>query len=231
MISRHSAAACAVFVSFCVAAHGAIVTDSYSQPFGVTPVGTPSFNVTLPKFDPALGTLLSVALTLDTTTAGGSLSFDNEAVVGGTVELEFKISITASAGAGPVLSVATTPIASGTSSVTGDADALPDFGGGDAFSITGGGTNSASTSQTLPSFLTQFTGAGETFLAVIANTINTKANTAGMFGPTLPNGGTFLGTVTVAYTYLTPIPEAGTALWGACLASMVAFRRPRVRRA
>ena len=232
MISKLSALAGAALAFFGVAAQGAIVTDSYAQTFGSTPVGTPSFSVTLPKFDPSLGTLLSVALTLDTTTAGGSLSFDNEAFVGGTVELEFKISITASAGAGPVLSVSTNPIVSGSSSVTGDGEGIPDFAGGDSFTISGGGTNSAVTSQTLPSFLLQFTGAGQTFLATVANTINTTSTTAGMFGPTLPNGGTFFGKVTVAYTYLlVPVPEAGTAFWGVCLAAIAAFRRPRARRA
>ena len=233
MIKRISAAACAALVFLGVAAQGAIV--SYSQSFAPTAVGTPSFNVPLPKFDPLLGTLTSVALTLETTTAGGSLSFDNEAGVGGTVDLALKIFISATAGSGPALTVATNPIISGTSVVTGDgADGTGDFLGTDSFTISGGGSNNATTSQTLPAFLTQFTATmvGEMFDATVANTILTSSNTVGMFGPTMAAGGTYFGKVTVAYTYfLVPVPEAGTAFWGACLAAATALRRTRVRRA
>ena len=62
-------------------------TVSFFQNFGPTSIGSPLFSVTLPKFNPALGTLTKVTLTLDGQTSGSTLEFDNEAGVGGTVGL------------------------------------------------------------------------------------------------------------------------------------------------
>ena len=225
-------AAFAALVLFGVAAHGAIVTDSAT--FGPLPPGVPSFTVSLDKFDPTLGTLQSVTLVLDLRTAGSSFTFDNETASPGPVTLTFAVTSSATTGGPAVLSVNTTVSKSGSGMVAADelGDGSGDFAGPDSFTLSGVGMANNFTTQSGPGFLTQYTATvpGETFLVTIGN--SNMTTTAAMFGNTSIAGGTFAGAVTVGYTYLlVPIPEAGTALWGACLAVASAFRRTRVRRA
>lgn len=232
MIKKFTTLGFAAFAFLAATSHGAIILDS--ETFGPLPPGTPAFTVALDKFNPALGTLQSVTLVLDVRTAGSSFTFDNETASSGSVTLTFAVTGSATTGGPSVLSVNTTVSKTGSGTVAADeaADGSGDFAGPDSFSLSGVGKANNFTTQTAPAFLSQYTATvpGETFLVSIAN--SNMTSTSAMFGNTSIVGGTFSGAVTVGYTYLlVPVPEAGTALWGACVAALSAFRRSRVRRA
>ncbi len=216
-----------------VAAQGAIVTEKGdSDTFGPLPPGVPSFTLSLDKFDPSKGTLISVSLVLDLRVVGSSLTFDNETASSGPVTLNFSVGATATTGGPSVLSVGTVVAKSGMGMVTADNDGAADFLGSDSFSISGAGIANNFTTQTAPAFLTQYTATvpGETFLVTVSNTNST--GTTAMFGPTSIVNGTFAGAVTVSYTYmLAAVPEAASALWGAALGLFAISRRVRSRRA
>ena len=75
-------------------AHAA--TISLADPYGPLVVSFPASPLaTLAQFDPALGTLTKVTLTLDANTSAGTIGWDNEALVTTDVTLGIGAEVTA----------------------------------------------------------------------------------------------------------------------------------------
>ncbi|MBX7166644.1 MAG: PEP-CTERM sorting domain-containing protein [Pirellulales bacterium] len=183
---------------------------SYNNTYGPSSVGGPTLNVPLPKFDPALGTLTKVTLTLDANTNAGSMDFDNEAAGSTSVTLKVGASVVAT---GPgTLAVTAVPLQSNAGVVSGDTDGAPDFVGTDAISVTGGsGFDSDSDMSTAPAVLALFIASflGETFNTSVDPDIATSLSTSGGFGPINPVPGLTDGLLTVTYEY-NAVPEPST---------------------
>jgi len=202
--------------------HAAVISfvDAYgptSVPFAATPAAT------LSLFDPALGTLTKVTLTLDASTSAGTISWDNEAGVESAVTLGIGAEVTAVGLAG--ITVVAVPLQTGSTMVDADNDGAADFIGTDAFSVTGGsGTDSDMDMLTVG--LGPYIGLG-TFDVIVSSSVETFVSTTGGFGPIDPVPGLTDGTVTVTYTY-TPVPEPSTMVLGAmALVGLVAVGRRR----
>jgi hypothetical protein len=163
--------------------------------------------VTLPLFDPILGTLTKVTLTLDASTSAGTISFDNESGVPTTLTLGIGAEVNATAPS--ALTITAVPLQLGNGSVTGDDDGAADFIGADSFSVTGGsGSDSDTASITTPALLLPYIGVG-TFDVYVESELSTFLSTSGGFGPLDANAGVTSGLVTVTYEY-TAVPEAST---------------------
>ncbi len=211
-----------------LAAPASAASIFFDTPYGPVAVGATPFTVPLPKFDPALGTLTKVTLTLDAETSAGSIAFDNEAASSSDVDLGIGAEVTAT---GPgTLAVTAIPLQVGAGTVDGDNDGAADFIGTDAFSVAGGsGADSDMDMSTLPATLALFIAGflGETFDTTIDPDVETFLSTSGGFGPIDPVPGVTEGTVTVTYEF-TPIPEPGTlalAGIGAILLGLIGYRR------
>ena len=233
MLTKLTSAGFALLILLGASSPGAVVTDFAT--FGSQDIGIPSFTLELDKFNPALGALTSVTLTLEATSYCNCFGFDNESSSSGSVTLEIGALVTAKT----AFSLATTIEAKATRTESGSVkkdqknDGNGDFEGNDSFWVSGGGSGASSTIETAPSVIAQYLAgpSSNTFLVTIANSLFSKATTSGLFGPTSANAGSFYGKVTVAYSYLlVPVPEAGTAFWGMCLGVFAATRRMRTRR-
>ena len=122
-------------------------TISFSDTFG--PIGIPTApTLSLSQFDPLIGSLTMVTLTLSTETSGGTISFDNEAgVVIADVTLGIGAEVTATGPAGLMVVAIPLQIASAVD-IAADNDGAADFIGTDSFTVTGG-TGSDSDIMTL----------------------------------------------------------------------------------
>lgn len=201
-------------------------TISFFDTFGPTAVPFPATPLaSLSLFDPSLGTLTKVTLTLDADTSAGTISWDNEALIGSLVTLGIGAEVTAVGLAG-VTAVAV-PLQTGDGSVDADNDGAADFIGTDAFSVVGG-TGSDSDFDELTTGLAPYIGLG-TFDVDVSAVVETFVSTTGGFGPIDPVPGTTSGTVTVTYEF-TPVPEPSTALLlASSLAALAVGRRSRDR--
>jgi len=206
------------------AAHAATIVHADS--FAIAIPG--SDTLTFLQFDPGLGTLTKVTVTLDAETHGGTIAWDNENPASSTdITLGIGAEVTASGLAGITATATPLQTASATD-IDADNDGAADFLGTDAFSVVGGaGTDSDTAMGT--SDLGPYIGGGLFTLGVSAST-ETFLSTTGGFGPIDPVPGVTTGTVTLTYEY-TPIPEPGTApllalgLLGAATASRRGARR------
>jgi len=179
-------------------------TISNSAAFGPTGVAFSGLTRDLQKFDPTLGTLEKVTLTLSASAYAGSIAWDNEASITSDVDLGIGAELTAASMANLVLVVI--PMQEGSANVDADNDGTADFLGTDAFAVTGGSGSDSDFDETiLPADLLAFTGPG-TFQVEISSQVNTYLSTNGGYGPIDPIPGMTDGSVMVTYEYNVPEP-------------------------
>lgn len=196
-------------ISLFFASSATAATISYDDTFGPTAVPFPAAPLaTLSLFDPALGTLTKVTLTLDANASGGTIAWDNEALISTDITLGIGAEVTAVGLAG-VAAVAVPLQLDSAVGIDADNDGAADFLGTDAFAVVGG-TGSDSDSDVLLAGLGPYIGVG-TFDVEITAIVETYLSTTGGFGPIDPFPGVTDGTVTVTYEF-TPVPEPSTAL-------------------
>jgi hypothetical protein len=208
-------------------------TSAFDASFGPVPVvTTPTVLVNLPQFDPALGTLTKVTLSLDADAFAGSIDWDNEAPFPTDLTLGIGAQVTASWPS--AVSLVAVPLQLDSAfGVAADNDAGADFVGSDAFSVDVS-IGSDSDSDTLTTGLAPYIGVGSfgvTIEAVVQNLISTT----GGFGAFQQTPGSTDGLVTVTYEYTpTPAPAVPslspvgmTLLWG--LLGSAGWRRLRPR--
>ncbi len=186
-------------------------TISFNTTFG--PVAVPLASTALAPlslFDPALGTLTEVKLTLDADAFAGSIAWDNEAGIPTDVTLGIgaEVMITTTFGN----SVVVVPLQLGSAiGVAADNDGAADFIGTDSFSVVGGIGNDANDAVLTAALdLANYTGIG-TFGIDVEAVVQNFLSTTGGFGPIQQTPGQTQGTVTVTYEFI-PIPEPSTAL-------------------
>jgi hypothetical protein len=206
-------------------ANAATISDSDTYgPTGVPSAAAPL--ATLDQFDPALGTLTKVTLTLDANAFAGSIDWDNEAAIPTDVTLGIGAQVTAVGLAG--LSVIAIPLQIGSQNgVAADNDGAADFVGTDSFSVVGG-TGNDTQSNILLSGFGAYIGTG-TFDTTIASVVQNFLSTTGGFGPIQQTPGQTSGLVTVTYEY-SPVPEPSTAMLLALGLGGLAVRRGRQTR-
>ena len=200
---------CATLLFGAATSHAA--TISFNNAFG--PVAVPlalTAMAPLSQFDPALGTLTEVKLTLDADAFAGSIDWDNEAGIPTDVTLGIGAEVTITTAFGN--SVVAIPLQLGSAlAVAADNDAAADFVGTDSFSVVGGtGSDSDNAVLTAALDLANYTGLG-TFGIDVEAVVQNFLSTTGGFGPIQQTPGDTEGTVTVTYTFI-PIPEPSTAL-------------------
>jgi hypothetical protein len=177
---------------------------SNSATFGPREVAFSGLTRDLQKFDPTLGVLEKVTLTLNASAYAGTISWDNEATIASDVDLGIGAELTATSMANLV--VVALPLQEGSASVAADNDGAADFIGTDAFAVTGGSGSDSDFDETiLPADLLAFTGPG-TFQVEISSQANTYLASNGGFGPIDPVPGMTDGSVMVTYEYSTPEP-------------------------
>ena len=184
-------------------------TISFNDSYGPVAVPVaPAVLANLPQFDPALGTLTQVTLTLDADAFAGSIDWDNEAAIPTDVTLGIGAQVTAVGLAG--ITAIAVPLQLGSAiGVAADNDGAPDFVGTDSFSVIGGIGNDVD-ADTLVAGLGPYIGIG-TFGVTVSAVVQNFLSTTGGFGPIQQTPGSTDGLVTVTYEY-TPIPEPGTGL-------------------
>lgn len=200
-------------------------TISFADTYGPTAVPFPAAPLaTLSLFDPALGTLTKVTLTLDANTSAGAISWDNEAVIPTDVTLGIGAEVTAVGLAG--ITAIAIPLQLGSAlGIDADNDAAADFVGTDSFTVLGG-SGFDSDFDELVAGLAVYVGLG-TFDVTVAGVVQNFLSTTGGFGPISQTPGVTDGTVTVAYEFTPVVPEPSTAL---LLASGLGALAVRLRR-
>lgn len=190
--------------------------------FAAVPTTRTNFTtpLTLPGFDPTLGTLTGVQLTL-TATVLGDASFESLDASPAAVNVNLSSSVTATAP--NALSVTTIPLANTNVTVAGY-DGTLDFGGASGRTF-GDLTNTATNSNATTSGLASYIGAATipvTVTAIGSSTASGPGNLASLFR-TDANA-----RVGVTYTYTAAVPEP-TTMAGLAVASVALLRRRRRR--
>ena len=162
----------------------------FSDTFGPLAVPFPATALaTLSLFDPALGTLTMVTLAIDASTSGGSISWDNEALIATDVTLGIGAEVTAVGLAG--LTALAVPLQTGSAvGIDADNDGAADFVGTDsfAFAIAQIFFSDGFDTTVLNSALGPYTGIGTFDLTLTASLIETidanKTGGGGLIGVT-----------------------------------------------
>lgn len=214
----------AAFAALSVGATANAGVVSFNANYGPEAASSPLHVVaSLPLFDPGLGTLTKVTLTIDSTASAGSIAWDNEAPVSTDITLGIgaEVSVTANS----LLTAVAIPLQTGSANgVDADNDGAADFLGTDSFAVVGGsGMDSDMDMSTAPATLLAFTGLG-TFDAELSSGVETFLSTSGGFGPIDPIPGETSGTITIEYEY---VPEPTTAALMVCCGGMALIRRRR----
>jgi hypothetical protein len=193
----------AMAVGMASAAHAATV--SYNANWGPQSIPTASGPAaSLPLFDPSLGVLTQVTITLNADTEAGSIIWDNESDIVTDVTLGVGATVTATAPG--ALTLTAVPLQSNsTTGVAADNDGAADFAGADSFTVAGGSGSDSDTDSLTGVAVAPYIGVGN-FNVNIGSVLATSVITSGGFGPTSVVNGTTDGTVEVTYEY-TPIPE------------------------
>jgi hypothetical protein len=197
-------AAALLAVLFCTAGSVQAAIESFSFSYG--PEGVPQVSHVvgnLPLFDPALGTLTEVDLTLTSTTSAGHIAFENTAGVPTDVTLGIGATVMVSGLGG--LAATAVPLQIGSGSVTAF-DGTLDYAGTSSFSVTGGTGTDSGTGSLTSGAVVPYIGVG-TFAVNGTSSLQTFLSTSGGFGPTSPSAGVTSGTVSVAYIYTAVAPE------------------------
>ncbi len=204
-------------------------TTSDSTPYGPVAIGSaPGFvGSSLSKFDPLLGTLTKVTLTIESITSLNSLIWDNEGGIPTDVSLGIGASVTVEALG--VLSASAMPLQTASAiGVAADNDGAPDFSGTDSFGITSGSASDiGDMSSTVSAVLSLFTGPGS-FDAWFSSVAETFLTSSGGYGPAYPAPGETEGTITVTYDY--EIPEPASVLLLGFGGLSIILRRKRNRK-
>lgn len=200
-----------LLIPFTGASVARATTISFNAVFG--PIAVPLVSTAmapLSLFDPSLGTLTQVVLTLDADAFGGSIDWDNEAGIPTDVTLGIGAEVTITTTFGD--SVIAVPLQLGSAvGIAADNDGAADFVGTDSFSVVGGTGNDLQNTTLIAALdLANYTGVG-TFGIDVAAVVENFLSTTGGFGPIQQTPGSTDGTVTVTYTF-TPIPEPSSAL-------------------
>jgi hypothetical protein len=208
VVKRKVALALCVALWVCASSAQA-ATISFMDSYGPTAVPSGAAPLaTLSQFDPSLGTLTKVTLTLDADASAGSIAWDNEAAIPTDVTLGIGAEVTALGLAG--LSVIAIPLQIGSAlGVAADNDGAADFVGTDSFTVNGGVGNDLQSNELLAG-MGAYIGLG-TFDTTLSSVVENFLSTTGGFGPIQQTPGVTSGTVTVTYEY-TLIPEPTTAL-------------------
>lgn len=190
-------------------------------------------NFTLPQFNPALGTLLSVLVEVTGYSIGGVNQIDNESATdAGNAVLTIGSTVTVISGA-DTLTIVVLPSETTSGAVTTDTDVAPNFAGTDFLGVSG--TTSQDTESNAPGDVTPYIGAGN-----ITFNFNSAGNTGinltapldflDLFGP---NGlginsvnPSYYIDATITYDYEplddppTAVPEPGTLIMALVLGAM-----------
>ncbi len=211
------ALATAALCGVAAAASGATITHT-----GTISTATTNWNapISLPLFDPSLGTLNSVSWNLGGNVSG-SAKFESLDAGATTVNLNLAATLTLFAPDNSVLQVT---IPSVNTAVNASAhDGTIDFGGTSGATYTGlSGSATAGSSSSVPAFLALFTGVGLT--SINATGVGSSSGTGG--GNLITQFATSAGAnFEIVYDY-TPVPTPGAiAVFGA--AGLLAARRRR----
>lgn len=229
----------------CVAGSASAGTISYNGSFGPRALGFgPQALITLPLFDPSLGVLSEVAIRFVTTTAVGTIRWDNESELPTSVSLGIGARSQAYLPDGSVMATQT-PVTTGEFPLVGaDSDGSPDFSGGDSVKLVGGESTSEDVVVLTGSEILSFIGSGNFDVLIdseVDTTIITNGGTgASDLGDESDPKGEMSGTVEVTYTYVNGEPDddvipvehspepASIALWG--LGGLGTFLLARRRR-
>jgi hypothetical protein len=176
--------------------------------FGPFTVGSPSSSFPMTQFNPALGTLTQVDLTVTGNSNAGFNKIENTGGSAGSATLSIGANITVT---GPASLVnLTTPATVGSSGLTAW-DGITDFAGTSGFGVNGAPASDTQ-SASISSGLGPYIGGGTVLfnyssLANFSNSNNFESSTG------LTSAGTFDFAATVTYTY-TAVPEPSTMTLG-----------------
>ena len=216
--------ALAMCLGWSLSANAGVISDD--DTFGLTAVGTAD-TAFVDQFNPALGTLQQVTLTLEANTQNGTITWDTTGDTSADVQLGVGAQVTATAPS--TLVVVTLPMQTGhNSNVPATDNETPDpaFTGNDSFTVdTGAGSDDDSSS--LISGFGPYLGTGQVQID-LTSAFKQSLISIGGSGDTESSAGQYGGTVTIEYVYtetqLVPEP-AGLMLLG--LAGLAARRRRR----